>query len=63
MKNFWSRLKRSVSLEYNYFLKKIRFYKSFLLLVSLVQVIVISLGDVQAFSLARIASSLKNGLF
>ncbi len=53
MKNFWKRLKRCISLESKYLIKKISFYRFFLLIISLVQVIVISLGDVQAFFLSN----------
>jgi len=53
MKNFWKRLKRGISLESKYLIKKFRFYRFFLLIISLVQVIVISLGDVQAFFLSN----------
>ena len=53
MKNFWKRLKRGISLESKYLIKKIRFYRFFLLIISLVQVIFISLGDVQAFFLSK----------
>ena len=53
MNNFWKRLKIGILLEYKYFIKKIIEYKFLLLIVSLIQVIVISLGDVQAFFLSN----------
>lgn len=53
MNNFWKRFQRGIFLESKYLIKKIRLYRFFLLIISLVQVIVISLGDVQAFFLSN----------
>ena len=53
MKRFWTRIRRGLALEIRYFQRKFQVYKFLLLVFLLIQSIVISLGDVQAFFLSN----------